>query len=129
MGVRKQIQTRDLCLDRNIARGCSGSSGRVDRAFDTEAVDSGSIPGRVKPKININKYWFSQFPFLTFSNKRGQFESSTVWGRQIDRRQLNYKTARFLRCFLGLYTMVFSKTRIFVFRKSFGFQLFIRNSF
>ena len=25
-------------------------SGRVDRAYATEAVDSGSIPGRVKPK-------------------------------------------------------------------------------
>ena len=25
-------------------------SGRVDRASATEAVDSGSIPGRVKPK-------------------------------------------------------------------------------
>ena len=26
-------------------------SGRVERATATEAVDSGSIPGRVKPKI------------------------------------------------------------------------------
>ena len=25
-------------------------SGRVDRAYATEAVDTGSIPGRVKPK-------------------------------------------------------------------------------
>ena len=25
-------------------------SGRVDRAFATEAVDTGTIPGRVKPK-------------------------------------------------------------------------------
>ena len=38
-------------------------SGRVDRASATEAVDSGSIPGRVKPKtINIGIHC------LAFSN-------------------------------------------------------------
>ena len=34
-------------------------SGRVDRASVTEAVDSGSIPGRVKPKtikIGIHRF-------------------------------------------------------------------------
>ena len=34
-------------------------SGRVDRASATEAVDSGSIPGRVKPKtIRISIHSF-----------------------------------------------------------------------
>ena len=32
------------------AHGLQPISGRVDRASATEAVDSGSIPGRVKPK-------------------------------------------------------------------------------
>ena len=43
-------------------------SGRVDRASATEAVDSGSIPGRVKPKNYKN--WYSQLSCLTFSIKR-----------------------------------------------------------
>ena len=33
---------KDLC--------CVQDSGRVDRVSGTETVDSGSIPGRVKPK-------------------------------------------------------------------------------
>ena len=41
-------------------------SGRVDGAFAYETVDSGSIPGRVKPKTSKN--WYLQLPCLTFSN-------------------------------------------------------------
>ena len=33
-----------------IFQGIDPISGRVDRASATEVVDSGSIPGRVKPK-------------------------------------------------------------------------------
>ena len=40
-------------------------SGRLDRASATEAVDLGSIPGRVKPDY---KNWYSQLSYLTFSN-------------------------------------------------------------
>ena len=40
-------------------------SGRVDRTSATEAVDLGSIPGRVKPDY---KNCYSQLPCLTFSN-------------------------------------------------------------
>ena len=43
-------------------------SGRVDRASATEAVDSGSIPGWVKPKTI--KIGIHSFPCLTFSNQR-----------------------------------------------------------
>ena len=43
-------------------------SDRVDRASATEAVDSGSTPGPVKPKTIKN--WYSQLPRLTFSSKR-----------------------------------------------------------
>ena len=42
-------------------------SGRVDRASTTEAIDFGSIPGRVIPKT---KNWYSQLSCLTLSIKR-----------------------------------------------------------
>ena len=35
-----------------ITSSTSPISGRVDRAFATETVDTGSIPGRVKPKTH-----------------------------------------------------------------------------
>ena len=41
-------------------------NGRVDRASATETVDSGSIPGRVKPKTI--KVGIHKLPCLTFSN-------------------------------------------------------------
>ena len=52
--------------------------GRVDRASAFKTVDSGSIPGRVKPKTTKN--WYSQ----TFSYNKGECEASTrVCGRQM----------------------------------------------
>ena len=46
----------------HIPLGCifEPISGRVDRASATEAVDTGSIPGRVKPKIR--KIGIHSFP-------------------------------------------------------------------
>ena len=49
-------------------------SGRVDRASATEAVDSGSIPGRVKPKTI--KIGIHSFPAWRSALKR------TVWSRR-----------------------------------------------
>ena len=50
-------------------------SGRVDRASATEAVDSGSIPGRVKPKtikIGIHSFpaWRSAIKGIVWSLRR-----------------------------------------------------------
>ena len=57
-------------------------SGRVDGASATEAVDSGSIRGRVKPKtIKIGIY---SFPVDVQHSKR-QCEASVVCGRQLGR--------------------------------------------
>ena len=53
----------------------------MDRASATETVDTDSILGGVKPKAI--KIWHSQLPYLTFSNKKGQCEASTVCGRQL----------------------------------------------
>ena len=70
-------------------------SGRVDRASATEAVDSGSIPGRVKPKtVTIGIHSF----MLDVQQLKGQCEASIVCGRQIGRWQLDSKTERSLRC-------------------------------
>ena len=38
---------------------------------------------------------------LTFSNKKKQFEASTVGGRQVDRWGAGLKTERSLRCLLA----------------------------
>ena len=46
--------------DQNKALINKPISGRVDRASATEAVDSGSIPGRVKPKTT--KIGIHSFP-------------------------------------------------------------------
>ena len=46
-------------ITRRFAVMVVATSSRVDRACDTEAVDSGSIPGRVKSKtIKIDIYNF-----------------------------------------------------------------------
>ena len=73
-------------------------SGRVDRASATEAVDSDSIPGRVKPKTI--KLEFTAF-LLDVQQPKGQCEASAVCGRQVGRWQLDSKTERSLRCLLA----------------------------
>ena len=71
----------------------------MDRASATEAVDSGSIPGRVKPKtIKIRIHSFSVC-CLTFSNERDSVKPPPC-GRQVGRWQLDSKTERSLRCLL-----------------------------
>ena len=49
----------------------------MDWASAVETVDSGSIPGRVKPKTI--KIWYSQLPCLTFSYKRTLWTLHCVW--------------------------------------------------
>ena len=73
-------------------------SGRVDRASATEAVDTGSIPGRVKPKTI--KIGIHSFP-LDVQQLKGQCEASIVCGRQMGRWQLDSKTERSFRCLLA----------------------------
>ena len=70
----------------------------MDRASATEAVDTGSIPGRVKPKtikIGITA------SLLDVQQLKGQCEASNVCGRQMGRWQLDSKTERSLRCLLA----------------------------
>ena len=71
------------------------SSGTDLRASATEAVDTGSIPGRVKPKTV--KLVFTAF-LLDVQQSKGLCESSAVCGRQVSRWQLDSKTERSLRC-------------------------------
>ena len=73
-------------------------SGRVDKASATEAVDSDSIPGRVKPKTI--KLEFTAF-LLDVQQPKGLCEASAVCGRQVGRWQLDSKTERSLRCLLA----------------------------
>ena len=73
-------------------------SGRVDRASATETVDSGSIPGRVKPRTV--KFVFTA-SLLDVQQLKGQCEASTAYGRQVGRWQLDLKTKRSLRCLLA----------------------------
>ena len=47
------------------------------------------------------KNWCSQLPCLTFSNKKGESEASTVCGKQVGRWQLDSKTERSLRYLLA----------------------------
>ena len=70
---------------------------RVDRVSATETVDSGSIPGRVKPKTK--KLILTAF-LLDVQQLKGQCEASTVCGKQVDRWQLDWKIKRSLRCHL-----------------------------
>ena len=67
--------------------------GRV-RASGTKMVDSGSIPGRVKPK-DYKKLVFTA-SLLDVQQLKGQCEASTVCGRQVGRWQLDSKTERSL---------------------------------
>ena len=73
-------------------------SGRVDRASATEAVDTGSIPGRVKPKTIKLVFTAS---LLDVQQLKGQCEASIVCGRQMGRWQLDSKTERSFRCLLA----------------------------
>ena len=52
----------------------------MDRASATEAVDTGSIPGRVKPKTNE---LVSTASLLDVQQLKGQCEASTMGGRQV----------------------------------------------
>ena len=70
----------------------------MDRASATEAVDTGSIPGRVKPKTI--KLVFTAF-LLDVQQSKGLCEASAVCGRQVGRWQLDLKTERSLRCLLA----------------------------
>ena len=72
-------------------------SGPVDRASTTDSVDSGSIPGRVKPKTLKLVFTAS---LLDVQQLKGQCEASAVCGRQVGRWQLDSKTERSLRCLL-----------------------------
>ena len=70
----------------------------MDRASATEAVDSGSIPGRFKPKsmkIGIHSL------LLDVQQLKGQCEASAVCGKHGERWQLDSKTERSLRCLLA----------------------------
>ena len=59
-------------------------TGRVERASATKAVDSGSIPNRVKPKtIKTLVFTASLFDVLQLN---GQCEASAVCGRQVGAR-------------------------------------------
>ena len=75
------------------------SGGGVERAFATEAVDSDSIPGRVKLKT-IKSGIHSSF-FLDIKQLKVQYEASAVCGRQMGKWHLNSKTERPLRCLLA----------------------------
>ena len=70
----------------------------MDRASATEAVDSGSIPGRVQPKTIKLGFTAS---LLDVQQLKGQCEASAVCGRQEGRWQLDSKTERSLRCLLA----------------------------
>ena len=52
-------------------------SGRVDRASSTEAVDSGLIPGRVKPKTK--KIGIHSFPAWRSAIKGRVWSLCRVW--------------------------------------------------
>ena len=70
----------------------------MDRASATEAVDSGSISGRVKPKITKLVLTASLLDILQL---KGQYEASAECGRQVGMWQLDPKTETFLRCLLA----------------------------
>ena len=55
-------------------------SSRVNRASATETVDTGSIPGRVKPKTIKLVFTTS---LLDVQQLKGECEASTVCGRQV----------------------------------------------
>ena len=58
--------------------GIKAISGRVERASATEAVDSGSIPGRVKPKtLKIGIH--SSFPTWRSAIKGTVWSLRRVW--------------------------------------------------
>ena len=66
--------------------------GRVDRAFATETVESGSVPDRVKPKPL--KLVFTAF-LLHVHQLKGQCEACTVYRRQVGMWQLDSNTEFF----------------------------------
>ena len=70
----------------------------MDRASATETVESGSIPGRVKP--NIIKIGIHSF-LLDVQQLKTSCEAYAVCGRQVARRQLDSKIDMSLRCLLA----------------------------
>ena len=85
---------------------CHLISGREDRASATEAIDSGSISGWVKPKTKKLVFTAS---LLDVQQLKGQCEASAVCGRQVGKWQLHSKAERSLRCFLAKATQVVNK--------------------
>ena len=71
----------------------------MDWASSTEALDSGSKAGRVKPKTI--KTGIHSFPAWCSAIIKGQSEACAVYGRQVGRWQLDSKTERFFRCLLA----------------------------
>ena len=78
MRCKKSILFAKKYLQKNALYICKKAepiSGRVDRASATEAVDLGSIPGRVKPKtikIGIHSFpaWRSAIKGTVWSLRR-----------------------------------------------------------
>ena len=64
-------------------------SGRVDRASATQTKDLASIPGWVKPKTIKMVFTAS---LLDVQRLKGQYEASSVCGRQVGRWQFVSKT-------------------------------------
>ena len=75
----------------------------MNGAYATEMIDSGSVSGQVKSKTLLFTpfNWYSHLSCLTFRNKKGPCEASTVCGRQVGRWQFDSKIARFLRCLVA----------------------------
>ena len=73
-------------------------SGHVNRASAIEAVDSSSIPSRVKPKIiKIGIHSF----LLDVQQLTGHYEASALCSRQVGKWQHDSKTERSLHCLLA----------------------------
>ena len=70
----------------------------MDRASAAEAVDSGSIPGRVKQDY---KKLLVTVSLLAVLQLEGQCGASALCGRPLGRWQLDSKTERFLRRLLA----------------------------
>ena len=68
----------------------------IQRASATETVDTGSIPGLVKPRLQ--KLLFTS-SLLDVQQLKGQCEASSVCGRLVGRWQLDSKSEKSLHCF------------------------------
>ena len=67
-------------------------SGQVDRASDTETIDSGSIPGRDTKKTK--KTWYSQLHCLTLSFEKDNVNPPPC---VVDKRRLARMELQLLR--------------------------------